>query len=154
MKRNEVGRHGRSTGLDVIGVVRQLAGRFPDEQIAATLNRLGLQTGSGNSWNELRVRSARHYHGLPAVDPHQPRDGLVTLDEAARRLGVSPTSVRRLITNKKLTGRQVMPCAPWEISIDSLSSKLVRDAVVAIKARVRVPRTQSAPGQQAMFSER
>jgi DNA invertase Pin-like site-specific DNA recombinase len=154
VKRNETGRHGRSTGLEVIGVLRQLAGRFPDEQIAATLNRLGLQTGSGNSWNELRVRSARHYHGLPAFDPNQPRDGLVTLDEAARRLGVSPTSVRRLITNKKLTAQQVVPCAPWEISIDSLSSDVVRDAVVAIKARVRVPRTQNAPGQQSMFSER
>lgn len=153
VKKNEPGRHGRSTSLDAIAVVRQMAGHFPDEQIAATLNRLGLQTGTGNSWTELRVRSARHYHALPAFDPNRPRDGRLTLQDAAARLGVSATSVRRLITTQKLPARQVVPCAPWEIAADALESDAVRNAVREIKLRTGLPRTHITDGQDSMFSE-
>ena len=153
VKKNEPGRHGRSTSLEAIDVVRQMAGQFPDEQIAATLNRLGLQTGTGHSWTELRVRSARHYHALPAFDPNRPRDGRLTLQDAAARLGVSATSVRRLITTQKLPARQVVPCAPWEIAADALESDAVRNAVSEIKLRTGLPRTHIANGQDSMFSE-
>lgn len=153
VKKNETGKHRLCTSLEAINVVRQMAGKFSDEQIAATLNRIGLRTGIGNTWNELRVRSVRNYHALPAFDPSRPRDGLVTLEEAAHHLGVSPTSVRRLIRNKRLPAQQVVPCAPWEISIDALDSEIVRDAISEIKRRVYVPRTQSADGQHSMFSE-
>jgi len=153
VKKNEPGRHGRSTSLEAIDVVRQMAGQFPDEQIAATLNRLGLQTGTGNSWTEVRVRSARHYHALPAFDPNRARDGRLTLQDAAARLGVSATSVRRLITTQKLPARQVVPCAPWEISADALESDAVRHAVSEIKLRTGLPRTHIANGQDSMFSE-
>jgi hypothetical protein len=43
-----------------------MAGKFSDQQIAATMNRLRLRTGVGNSWNMMRVRSARSYYKLPA----------------------------------------------------------------------------------------
>ena len=69
MKKNLTGRHSRCTSLEAIEIIRRMAGRFPDEQIAATLNRLGLKTGSGNNWVELRVRTARSYHELPSYDP-------------------------------------------------------------------------------------
>ena len=115
VKRNETGRHGRCTSLEAIDVVQTDGASFSDEQIAATLNRLGLRTGHGNTWTEVRVRSARHYHAFPACDRTQPREHL-TLEEAARHLGVSATTVRRLITTKQLPARQVVPCAPWEIS--------------------------------------
>jgi hypothetical protein len=71
-----------------------MATRFSDEQIAVTLTRLGLRTGPGNTWTEGRVRSARETHGIPACDRNQPREHL-TLEEAARHLGVSGTTVRR-----------------------------------------------------------
>src|SRR5580700_5911774 len=59
VKKNTTGRHRRCTDIEAIGVIRQMAERFSDEQIAATLNRLGLRTGADNTWNEARVRSAR-----------------------------------------------------------------------------------------------
>jgi hypothetical protein len=40
--RNGTGKHGRCTSMEAIEVVREMAGIFPDCQIAATLNRLGL----------------------------------------------------------------------------------------------------------------
>jgi hypothetical protein len=42
-----------------------MAGKFPDEQIAATLNRLRLRTGADNAWNQNRVSSVRHYQLSP-----------------------------------------------------------------------------------------
>jgi hypothetical protein len=56
MKKNLTGRHSRCTDLETIEVLRRMSGRFPDDQIAATLNRLGLKTGRGNTWNEGRGR--------------------------------------------------------------------------------------------------
>ena len=50
VKKNLTGHHSRCTNMEAIEIIRQMAGRFPDEQIAATLNRLGLKTGSGNTW--------------------------------------------------------------------------------------------------------
>ena len=151
IKKNGLGRHRRCTSVEAIEVIRQMAGKFQDEQIAATLNRLGLRTGTGQSWSENRVYSARHYHQLPAYDPNRAGDGLVTMEEAAQRLGVSSTSIRRLIKLKKMPANQVVPCAPWQIPIEALDSEEVRKAVRNIKARVRVPRTQTSDQQQAMF---
>ena len=62
-----------------------MAGKFSDQQIAGTLNRLRLRTGVGNSWNVRRVHSARCYYQLPAFAQNdQPRE--VTLQVAAEIL--------------------------------------------------------------------
>src|SRR5207248_4751270 len=126
VKKNEIGKHRRCTGIEPIAIIRQMAERFKDEQIAATLNRLGLRTGAGNTWNETRVRFAREYHQVPAIDPNQPRTNFVTLREAAQRLDVSLTIVRRLITEKTLPASQVVMCAPWQIPAEALYSETVR----------------------------
>ena len=39
VKKNSTGHHNRCTSLEAIEIIRQMAGRFPDDQIAATLNR-------------------------------------------------------------------------------------------------------------------
>jgi hypothetical protein len=112
------------------------------------------QRGIGRAFRSARsVRSARHYHALPACDGSRPRDGL-TLQEAAHYLGVSPTTVRRLINNQQLAARQVVPCAPWEIARDVLDSDSVREAARQITGRVAGPRTQHAGAQPSMFSSK
>ena len=129
-----------------------MAERFSDEQIAATLNRLGLRTGAGNTWNETRVRFAREYHQLPANDPIQLRTNFLTLREAAQRLEVSLTIVRRLITEKILPASQVVVCAPWQIPAEALYSEAVRAAVKNVKKGVRSPRTRPPNGYGSLFS--
>ena len=153
VRKNPHGRHSRSTSLEAIEVVRQMAGKFSDEAIAATLNRLGLRTGAGNTWSEIRVRSARQDRNLPALDSSR-TDGMLTLAQAAQRLGVSPMSVRRLIARNELAARQVVPCAPWEIAAASLDAAVVREAVLRIKQRVRTPPPQSGDRQPSLFSIR
>lgn len=153
VKKSESGRGRRCTDPEAIEVLRQMAGKFSDQQIAATLNRLRLRTGVGNSWNVMRVRSARSYYQLPAFAQNdQPRE--VTLQVAARRLNVSQPIVRRMIEEKILPARQVVLCAPWQIPIEALESEAIRKEAANIKHRVRVPQTQSIEGQQSMFSER
>jgi hypothetical protein len=60
VKKNATGKHRRCTAVETVDVIRQMAGRFSDQQIAATLNRLGLRTGNEHTWTEGRVRSARN----------------------------------------------------------------------------------------------
>jgi excisionase family DNA binding protein len=152
VKKREMGKHRWCTGLEAIEVVRQMAGKFTDELIAATLNRLGLRTGVENTWNKQRVYSLRQYHQLPAFDPDHAQP-MITLKEAAERLHVSPVSIRRMIAEKKLPASQVVEFAPWEIPAEALDSELVRKAVSNIKNRVTKPRTQNVDGQQSMFAE-
>jgi excisionase family DNA binding protein len=151
-KKNGIGKHRRCTSIEAIAIIGQMAERFSNEQIAATLNRLGLRTGAGNTWNEARVRSAREYQQLPAFDPNHPRKDFVTLREAAQRLDVSLTIVRRMIAEKKLPASQVITCAPWQIPAEALHSEMVRTAVENIKNGVRAPRTRQLAGQQSLFS--
>jgi hypothetical protein len=59
IKKNAMGKHRRCTSMEAVEAIREMAGKFSDQQIAATLNRLGLRTGAQHSWTEGRVRSAR-----------------------------------------------------------------------------------------------
>ena len=152
VKKRETGQHGKCTSLEAIEVVRHMAGRFPDELIAATLNRLGLRTGVGNTWNKQRVYSLRHDRQFPPFNPDAPQPR-VTLAEAAKRLQVSAASIRRMIAEETLPASQVVECAPWEIPAEALDSELVRKVVSNIRNRVTSPRTQIGERQQPIFSE-
>jgi hypothetical protein len=99
------------------------------------------------------MRSARNYHAWPAYDGSGRRDTL-TLQEAADYLGVSPTTVRRLIANHQVPARQVVPCAPWEIDRAVLETDSVRDAARQIADRLGAPRTQHGDRQPSMFSSK
>lgn len=135
--KNKTGHHSRSTGEEATEIVRRMAGRWTDEQIASTLNRLRHRTGAGNTWNEIRVCSLRKRLSLPAFDPAKKDASILTLEEAADRLGVSPGFLRGLIEAKTLTASQVAPCAPWEISLGALDKPAVKRAVAAVRDGTR-----------------
>jgi hypothetical protein len=153
VKKSETGRSRRCTDPDAIEVIRQMAATFSDQQIAATLNRLRLRTGVGNTWNVSRVHSARFYYHLPIFAQNDPSRE-VTLQVAAERLNVSQSIVRRMIEEKILPARQVVVCAPWQIPVDALDSEAIRKQATDLRNQARVPQQQSCEGQQVMFSER
>jgi DNA invertase Pin-like site-specific DNA recombinase len=153
VKKRETGKHRYCTSLEAIDVIRKMAGKFPDEQIAATLNRLRLRTGADNAWNEHRVYSVRHHHGLPSFDPSQTSSSeFITLEQAAQRLALSPPSVRKMIELKVLTGHQIVECAPWQIPITELDRDEVRKAAIDLRNRVRVARNENHDSQRRLFS--
>ena len=153
IKKNALGKHRRCTSVEAISAIREMAGKFSDQQIAATLNRLGLRTGAQHSWTETRVRSARQYHGLPACGPTQVAGQMLTMEETAERLGVSARTVRRFIEEKQLPATQVVPCAPWQIQVDALETEGIRRAVQNLKRRARIPRARIVACRESMFSE-
>jgi excisionase family DNA binding protein len=152
LKKNPSGRQSKCTADEAVEAVRQMAGKYSDERIAATLNRLGLRTGAGNGWSELRVRTLRHRLGAATFDPSAVSSTTVTLEQAAEKLAVSVTVVRRLIAEKKLPAAQVIQGAPWEISMAALDSSEVRQEALRIKNRVSPPRTPAVEEQQRLFS--
>lgn len=139
----KTGRHSRCTKAEAVDIVRQMAGAYPDEEIAHTLNRLRLKTGAGNTWNEARVRSLRSYLELPAYQA-EGREGWLNLQQAAQQLGVSATVVRRLIGRKVLPASQIVPGAPWQIDTKNVASPEIIQAAMALKNRADRPRHQSA----------
>ncbi|MDQ6677477.1 MAG: recombinase family protein [Acidobacteriota bacterium] len=138
MKKNQTGQHSRCTSLEAVEILRRMAGRFPDERIAATLNRLGFRTGPGNTWNEGRIRSIRSYHQLPAYDATECNRKTLTLEQASERLQVSHKVVRRLIESGKIAATQIVPWAPWEVSAEAMECEEVLQEVKRVKRGTRM----------------
>jgi DNA invertase Pin-like site-specific DNA recombinase/biotin operon repressor len=113
------GSHTRCTDQDTVALVRQLAERYPDKQIAAILARQGRRTGAGNTFTAHRVAGLRAHHKIPAA-PVRPaaQDGeMVTIATAASELGVSTATVHRWLREGFITGEQITPGAPWQIPL-------------------------------------
>jgi len=151
IKKNAAGKHNRCTSIEAIGIVRRMAGKFPDDQIASTLNRLSLRTGAGNTWREGNIRTVRSYHQWPAYAA-QPERKTLTMEEASMRLAVSHKIVRRLIEAGKIAATQVVPCAPWEISAEAIESQAVLVEIERIKQRAR-PLQPTSVEDLPMFAE-
>ncbi len=150
VRKNATGRHRYRTEEDVVKLVRQLARQVSDDQIARILNRMGKKTGRGHSWNKTRVRSLRNYRRIPAFSqrPHE----FCNMQEAASQLGISPSSVRKLVARKLLPARQVVATAPWQIRHSDLGSEAVQRAAEAIRSGRRVPRGANASQLSLMTS--
>jgi hypothetical protein len=151
VKKKATGQHNRSNSPEAIEVIRRMASAYSDEQIAATLNRMGLRTGVGNTWNEQRVYALRRSQNLPG--PRSRTGDVLTLEQAAEILGVSATCVRHMIERKIIPATQVVDCAPWEIPAKALDDEEVRRTV--LKAKARGPRQRvSRDDQQDLFNPR
>jgi DNA invertase Pin-like site-specific DNA recombinase len=147
---NRTGEHRRCTAREVVDVVRDLARQLPDAQIARILNRLGYRTGADNTWTQQRVISLRHAHDIPVFTVDADRATL-TIEQAACALGVSTTTVRRLITTGRLPATQSVPYAPWAIAPEQLRAEAVQLAVAAVKAGRAFP--QTAPAAQLTLTD-
>jgi hypothetical protein len=66
VRKPRTGEHGCATAEDALAVMRSMAGRWSDEHIAASLNRMGLPTGQGKTWTAHRVSSVRRVRGIHA----------------------------------------------------------------------------------------
>ena len=53
-----------ATPMEALEIIRRMAVRHGDDQIASVLNRLGYSTGKGNRWNQNRVATARKNHSI------------------------------------------------------------------------------------------
>src|SRR5215813_7807479 len=78
-----------ATPIEALEIIRRIAVRHGDDQIASVLNRLGYSTGKGKRWNQTRVATARRNHSINGQRRALPDPERVSLNEAARICGVS-----------------------------------------------------------------
>jgi excisionase family DNA binding protein len=147
LRKPRSGEHGRRASEEVLAVVRSMSCRWSDQDIAASLNRMGMRTGQGMTWNAQRVSTLRHEHGIHAYHSAEKNGEWLTMSEAAELLGVSHHVIRRLIRDRILRAEQVVPGAPHQIRASDLQS----EAVAADIARKNRPCRAVADGQLPMF---
>lgn len=124
---------GRKTAVEDLELIRRMAERYGDDEIARVLNKLGRRTGKGKRWTEDRVHTARRNHAISGQRRRQPDPEILTLGGAAKHCGVSDTTLRKLVDAGLLHVDQIVPWAPWEIR----RSELEAEPVHSILERVR-----------------
>jgi len=149
IRKPRTGEHGCSTSDEALAVVRSMASRWSDQDIAASLNRMGLRTGQGKTWTAHRVSSIRRVRDIHAYKSAEKEGEWLTMFEAAKLLGVTSHAIRRLINDRVLPAEQVMPDAPWQIRASDLRSEVVTSALT----RKHRPCRNDVEGQIPMFIE-
>lgn len=119
------------TDEETVDLIRRLAVHYPDAQIAGILNRQGRRTARDLSYTAGRVQSLRHHWDIPRYrpNPDQPQGELLTVRDAAKELGLAPSTLHRWINDGFIAGEQDTPGAPWRIRMtDQLRDLFVDDA--------------------------
>jgi hypothetical protein len=139
-RRNKGGQNQWVTDANVVDFVRILARQMPDRSIAAILNRSGKSTGRGNSWTRNRVCSLRHDHKItPYREGERADRGEATINEAGATLAVSPSTIRRMISDGILPAEHLCKGAPWIIRLRDLQREDVRAEAGARRLRRPAP---------------
>jgi excisionase family DNA binding protein len=149
VRKPKTGEHGCRTPEEALAVMRSMAGRWSDEEIASSLNRMGMRTGQGKSWTARRVGSLRTVHGIRAYRSVEKNGEWLTMTEAATQLGVTNHRIRRLIKDRVLAAEQVVPGAPYQIR----ASDLQDERVIAAVARTGRPCRVDLENQLAIFTD-
>lgn len=149
VRKPKTGEHGCKTPDDTLAVIRSMAGRWTDEHIAASLNRMGLPTGQGKTWTARRVSSIRRVNDIHGYLSADKNGTWLTMTEAAKTLGVTNHVIRRLIREKILPAEQLVRGAPYQIRAEHLGTDAVRTAL----KRKRSPHRDIDQNTLPMFSE-
>jgi len=144
-----------ATPMEALEIIRRMAVRHGDDQIASVLNRLGYSTGKGKRWNQTRVHTARRNHSINGQKRALPDPERVSLNEAARICGVSHHTIERLVESGLLTREQATPRAPWQIRRADLEAEPVRSIVEQLLSTGKlILRGECVEKQSHLFTEK
>src|SRR6266851_1215710 len=126
-----------------------MAGRWSDEHIAASLNRMGLPTGQGKTWTAHRVASVRRVRGIHAYRSAEKDGEWLTMTEAAKVLSVTNHAIRRRIKAVPTTWRRSRSKRRWpgKVARVALSTRTrfqclqTLDEGVHNDSRIAIPRS-------------
>jgi DNA invertase Pin-like site-specific DNA recombinase len=143
-----------ATPLGALEIIRRMAVRYGDDQIASVLNRLGHSTGKGLRWNQNRVATARRNHSIEGQKRALRDPERVSLSEASRLCGVSHRTIERLAEAGFLERRQVAPRAPWEIARADLEQEPVKGILERLRCTGKLVLTGGSAAEQGyLFAE-
>ena len=106
-------------------MIRRMAVRYGDDEIARVLNKLGRRTATGKCWNEQRVAMIQRKHTIAGQRRSTPDPEILTMRAAAQYCNVSERMIKRLVASGILKKNQVVRWAPWEIARTDLDSEPV-----------------------------
>jgi hypothetical protein len=143
-----------ATPVEALEIIRRMAVRHGDDQIASVLNRIGYSTGKGKRWNQTRVATARRNYSITGQKRALPDPDRVSLSEAARICGVSHRTIERLVEAGLLKRDQATRRAPWEIRRADLDAAPVRSIVERLlRTGKLILQGGSADNQHRLFAE-
>jgi DNA invertase Pin-like site-specific DNA recombinase len=144
-----------TTPTDALNIIRRMAVRHGDDEIASVLNRLGYLTGKGKRWNQNRVATARQNHSIAGQKRALPDPDRVSLNEAARLCGVSHRTIERLVDAGLLKREQTVPRAPWQIRRADLEADPIRSIVERLRRTGKLILPRGRPKDQPrLFTEK
>ena len=120
------------TAEEDVEVIKKMAVRHNDTEIAKVLSKLGRKTGKGHRWTKSSVSTIRRKQGLKPGNKHG-NDGILNLVEAKRYCGVSNSTLMRLIKADILPAVQVVQFAPYEIKQTDLDKDPVSTVLKMLK---------------------
>ena len=121
----------RHTSLDLVELVRQLAQKFNDDQIARILIRQGRKTATGLSFSAHKIANLRRNYGIPRYKkPKGEQPKTYTAQQAAQILQVSTPTIHNWLNAGFIKGEQMTEGAPWEILLtdDDIKRLTAQDA--------------------------
>jgi hypothetical protein len=129
MQKPDPGEHGMANSEEADKVIREMATKWSDEHIAATLNRMGFRTGLDHTWSKHRVETHRKKRGIVGYASRIKDGKCLTMFDAAKEYGVSNYKIRKLIQSGLLPAQQIMEDAPWQIQMEDLERPEVQKAL-------------------------
>ncbi|WP_433520636.1 recombinase family protein [Nocardia pseudovaccinii] len=96
----------RQTPTEVVTAVDTLLDEHTDSEIAAILTNQGLTSGTGGPLHLGIIRHIRHAYQLRSHTQRLRDQGLLTLNEIARHLAISPNTVKTWRNSGLLTGKR------------------------------------------------
>src|ERR1700748_2152944 len=143
-----------ATAVEALEIIRRMAVRHGDDQIASVLNRRGYSTGKGMRWNQSRVATARRNHSIAGQRRALPDPERVSLSQAARLCGVSHRTIERLVEAGLVKCEQITPRAPWEIRRSDLDAEPIRRIIDHFRRTGKlILQGGCAEDQLALFTE-
>jgi hypothetical protein len=118
------------TAEETVELTRRLAVHYSDATIAGILNRQHRTTARGLRFTATRVGNVRRHWNIPRYQPPKeaPEGEPVTVEEAARALGIAPSTMHRWLNVGLIAGEQITPGAPWRIRMtDELKKRFVEE---------------------------
>ncbi len=119
------------TDEDTVALVRRLTAHYPDAVIAGILNKQERTTATGLRFTANVVGSLQRNWDIPRFQPStdSPEGELVNIKQAAKILGIAPSTIHRWLNDGFIAGEQITPGAPWQIRLtDELLNRFVEDA--------------------------
>lgn len=135
------------TAEEDLEIIKKMAVRYDDTEIAKVLGKLKRITGKGHRWTKASVGTARRSIGIKPA-PKTDNDGVLNMVQAKAYCGVSDSTLLKLIENDILPANQVVTFAAFEINKSDLDAEPVASILKTLKKTGKLVLKGSTPDNQ------